>query len=318
MSRYMRAGRPAIHGAMVAQPPHAKALHPQATSANRERTRMRRNEPCFCNSGKRFKHCHGKPDARSPSSADLLRQRQEAARHERQKQQGYGEPIRSFNQQDGNKVVIVGRALMMGKWASFTDFLLDYVAERLGRQWVADEMHRGPEGHPIGQWGSKLGRATGNALPPRGVITKAKINNAFRSLLSIAYSLYLVEHHYQQYDEPLFERMVKRLRVVEGFLATVSEINAAAAFLKAGFVLRYDDDLRAGQHAEFTATYPESARRFSVEVKTRTGPLNPALRSIDQIKLKNKLSQALKKDLPWSRVVFIDINLPDLTLQLSF
>jgi hypothetical protein len=32
---------------------------------------------------------------------------------------------------------------------------------------------------------------------------------------------------------------------------------------------------------------------------------------ISQLKLKNKLSQALKKDLPWSRVVFIDLNIPD-------
>lgn len=83
----------------------------------------------------------------------------------------------------------------------------------------------------------------------------------------MAYNLYLIEHHYEQYEEPLLERMIKKLRVTPGFFATLSEMNAAAAFLKAGFDLRYDNDLHPGHHAEFTATYRRTGRRFSVEVK---------------------------------------------------
>jgi hypothetical protein len=145
---------------------------------------------------------------------------------------------------------------------------------------------------------------------PLGVI-KAKINNGFRSILSAAYNVYLIEHHYEQYDEPLFERILNRLRRPEDFFSTLAETNAAASFLKAGFVLKYEDDLRAGHHAEFIATYPQTRNRFSVEVKTRSGDDRPALNFKDRIKLKNKLSQALKKNLPWKRVVFIDLNIPD-------
>jgi hypothetical protein len=119
-------------------------------------------------------------------------------------------------------------------------------------------------------------------------------------------------NHYEQYDEPLFERIINRLRRPEDFFSTLAETNAAASFLKAGFVLEYEDDLRAGHHAEFIATYPQTRNRFSVEVKTRSGEDRPALSFKDRVKLKNKLSQALKKNLPWTRVVFIDLNIPDL------
>jgi hypothetical protein len=132
-----------------------------------------------------------------------------------------------------------------------------------------------------------------------------------RRLLSAAYNLYLIEHHYEQYNQPLLERLLNRLRVKEGFFATVSETNAAAAFLKAGFVLEYENDLLPGQHAEFTAIDAATDRHFSVEVKTRSG-LDDTSDSKRRLKLKNKLSQALKKKLPWMRVVFIDLNIPEI------
>jgi hypothetical protein len=198
---------------------------------------------------------------------------------------------------------------MIGRWPTFTNFVLDYFAERMGRQWIADEMKLGDAGHPIGQWATKM-REQDTARPP-GIIAKTPINNAFRSLLSAAYNLYLIEHHYEQYDQPLFERMLRRLRVKDGFFAALSETNAAASFLKAGFFLEYENDLRPGQHAEFTATYPTTRRRFSVEVKSRSAASSEGdLKS--RLRLKNKLSQALKKDLPWARVVFVDLNIPEI------
>ncbi|MBB4259975.1 hypothetical protein [Bradyrhizobium sp. CIR3A] len=247
------------------------------------------------------------------AAADLLKRRRDAQRHNRRRQQGYGKPIQYYPLAQGRKAVVIGRALMVGDWSTFTDFLLDYLAERLGRGWIADEMRK-PDGHPIGQWASKMGRSP-RAAVPAGQVAKATINNAFRSVLTLAYNLYLIEHHYEQYNEPLLERLLRRLRVADGFWPAVSEVNAAAAFLKAGFSLRYDDDLAPGEHAEFTATFAETRRRFSVEVKTRTGSISPELNPIDQVKLKNKLSKALRKSLPWTRVVFVDMNLPVLIDQ---
>jgi hypothetical protein len=226
---------------------------------------------------------------------------------ERRAQQGFGKAIQFYQVKDGIAVVI-GRALMVGRWRTFTDFLLDYFAERMGRQWIAAEMQKGIDGHPIGQWASAMREP--QPTKAAGII-KAKINNGFRSILSAAYNIYLIEHHYEQYDEPLFERILNRLRRSQDFFSTLAETNAAASFLKAGFLLEYEDDLRAGHHAEFIATYPQTKNRFSVEVATRSGEHRPALNIKDRIKLKNKLSHALKKNLPWKRVVFIDLNIPD-------
>ena len=266
---------------------------------------MRRNAPCHCGSGKRFKHCHGKLETESA----IDRQRLEAASQQRRLQQGFGKPIQSYPVQNG-RMIVIGRALMIGRWSTFTEFLLDYFAERIGREWIASEMKLGDAAHPIAQWAIEANKHTRNQPHGTGVI-KRRVNNAARSLLSAAYNLYLIEHHYEQYDQPLLERLLNRLRIREGFFASLSETNAAAAFLKAGFFLEYEDDLRPGQHAEFTATYTQTDRRFSVEVKTRSGPDNGGdLRS--RLKLKNKLSQALKKNLPWMRVVFIDLNIPEI------
>lgn len=267
-----------------------------------------RNAPCHCGSGKKFKHCHGKLVTDSDDLLGSLQQRRsEALIRERRAQQGFGKAIQFYSVKDGIAFVI-GRALMIGRWRTFTDFLLDYFAERMGRQWIADEMQKGISGHPIGQWAS----AMRDAQPTNAVgVIKAKINNGFRSILSAAYNVYLIEHHYEQYDEPLFERILNRLRRPHDFFSTLAETNAAASFLKAGFLLEYEDDLRAGHHGEFIATYPQTGNRFSVEVTTRSGEDRPALNVKDRIKLKNKLSHALKKNLPWTRVVFIDLNIPD-------
>ena len=264
---------------------------------------MRRNEPCHCGSGKRFKHCHGTLSTEN----GIERQRIEAALRQRRLQQGLGKPIQSYSLKDG-RLTVIGRAIMIGKWTTFTDFLLDYFAERIGRDWIASELKKWGDGHPLAQWAIEMRKAW--PLPGTG-IRKRIINNAFRSMLSVAYSLYLIEHHYEQYDQPLFDRLLKRLHARAGFFATLSETNAAAAFLRAGFFLDYEDDLKPGQHAEFTATYPTTGRPFSVEVKTRSGTDNGGdLKS--RLKLKNKLSQALKKNLPHTRVVFIDLNIPEI------
>jgi hypothetical protein len=260
---------------------------------------------CTCGSGRKFKHCHG----RYPTQSATNKRRHEASQRQRQEQQGLGKPIVSFPLARG-RAVVVGRQLMTGQWATFVDFLLDYIAQRLGRDWFAIQMSSSTDEHPLGAWGREVAADRGRSGISQG-ITKRRINNGFRSLLSLAYSLYLIEHHYEQYEVPIFEEFIGRLKRNNEFLPTMSEINAAAFFLRAGFKLKYESRRSGGHRAEFIATFPATDRRFSVEVKTRTGAPRAEESLRDRIKLKNKLSQALKKNLPWSRVVFVDLNLPD-------
>jgi hypothetical protein len=276
------------------------------------RALTKRNALCPCGSGKRFKHCHGRhQDEPSDNAAsDLMRRRREAMLQQRRLQQGLGRPIQSYPLENGNRAVVIGRSLMVGQWATFTDFLLSYLAERIGKQWFADEMSKGDNGHPMGKWAVAM-REEADSRPSGVGIVKSKVNNGSRSLHSVAYNLNLIEHHYEQHSEPLFERMLNKLRASNDFASAISETNVAAYFLKAGFFLEYEDDVRPGHHAEFTARFPTSGKCFSVEVKTRTGSIaaHEEKDVVRHLRLKNKLSKALRKRLPWPRVVFIDLNI---------
>jgi len=162
-----------------------EAVLPSSTKQGLEGSNLtRRNAPCPCGSGKRFKHCHGKIEADLSGKTDALRQQQNAAKlHELQRQQGFGKPIKYFPLQ-GRKAVVIGRSIMIGEWPTFTNFLLDYFAERIGRRWIASEMDRGHDAHAIGQW-AHIMRNQDNSVAP-GQISKTTINNAFRSVLSAA------------------------------------------------------------------------------------------------------------------------------------
>ncbi len=82
-----------------------------------------RNDPCFCGSGRKFKHCHGGVQHTLP--ALLTRQKMEkqileegrrlfekhkAEELQRQKQQGFGRPIISIEHQGYRFVAVANRS----------------------------------------------------------------------------------------------------------------------------------------------------------------------------------------------------------------
>ncbi|HTK13945.1 MAG TPA: hypothetical protein VL402_09090 [Xanthobacteraceae bacterium] len=236
----------------------------------------------------------------------MMRDRFEAFEKQRREQQGEGRPIQSFLQPDG-RVVVVGKRLFKSPSKTFHDFLLHYVGLTLGKKWFSTQMAASAP-HPAGDWANALNAERRD--PNRGV---RKASNGARSLLALAYNLYLIEHHYKQYHQPLLDRLLRRLREKDNFFPTLSETYASAAFLKAGFHLEYEDDRAAGEHAEFVATHPRTGRKFSVEVKTRAGPDRQSEGTALRLKVTKKLQRALAKNLPHDRVVWIDLNIPDET-----
>lgn len=263
-----------------------------------------RNETCPCGSGMRFKKCCGSV-SREDSMSSLLTDRIEATEIQRRQQQGHGRPIQAFTQSDG-KIVVVGKRLFKSpKAQTFHDFLLDYVGVVMGKEWFAKQMVLATP-HPAAGWANAL-----NSERRQPHQSPRMACNGTRSLLALAYNLYLVEHHYKQYKLPLLDRLLSRLRRSDDFFPTLSETYAAASFLKAGFDLEYENDRDAGEHAEFTATFPVTGRKFSVEVKTRAGPDRIADGTALRLKVTKKLERALAKNLPHERVVWIDVNIPD-------
>jgi hypothetical protein len=244
--------------------------------------------------------------ARAEAAASLLRDRIEASEKQRRDQQGHGRPIQSFNQNDG-RIVVVGKRLFRSTTKTFHEFLFEYVGQALGIDWFRQQM-QSANPHPAAGWANSM-----NADRRDQERSMRSACNGTRSLLAMAYNLYLIEHHYEQYNHPLLARLLKRLKEPDNFFPTLSETYAAAAFLKAGFLLEFEDDRSAGEHSEFVATHPKTGRKFSVEVKTRAGIDRSDTTAAKRFRISDRLRRALSKALPHNRVVWIDINIADPT-----
>jgi hypothetical protein len=123
-----------------------------------------RNDPCFCGSRRKFKHCHGGVQhtlpnllARDRIEREIVEQgrrhfeKHKAQELQRQKQQGLGRPIISIEYK-GYRFVAVGNKLHYGKWKSFPDFLTNYIKDTLGGEWGNAEIAKPlAERHPLMQ-----------------------------------------------------------------------------------------------------------------------------------------------------------------------
>lgn len=284
-----------------------------------------RNKPCPCNSGKKYKKCCGDPrDAptdRAPpfdiAAVDRARRQAQALLTRRQQQQGLGRPILSAPVQ-GERVVVVGKRFYHSrKWATFHDFLRDYLLGSLGADWSnVEQAKRVTERHQILRW---YAQAVADAKPftnPDGV-TSGPMTGAIQAFLNLAYNIYLIAHHGD--GQAMADIYLQRLRSTrdDAFIGALFETYAAAAFLKAGFTLSYEETKRKSHSSvEFVATWPKTGEQFSVEVKSRVHAADPEapdgpVDEVKRLRVGAKLAKALGKAAAHTRVVMIEINVPD-------
>src|SRR5262245_14519109 len=97
--------------------------------SHKKRNKVGRNEKCPCNSGIKYKYCHGNIQETVPNSSPDLTKRfaeLEALYVQRKLQQGLGNPIIS-TEQNGFRIIAVANRVYWGKWKTFHEFLLDYL-----------------------------------------------------------------------------------------------------------------------------------------------------------------------------------------------
>lgn len=285
-----------------------------------------RNQPCPCGSGKKYKKCHGSFAAAEvgssiPSGLDAAwkahLRKAEARRVQREKQQGLGRSIISC-EHAGYRMVAVANTMHCSKqWRTFQDFLREYLIIRLGRDWFKAELAKPvAERHQIVRWYAQsldhhkqLGKQVGDILV-------SPMTGAQRAYLNLAYNIYLIAHHADAIDDTLLDTILNKLKSErsDDFIGKLFETYAAAAFLKAGFHLAYEDEGDGSiSHVEFVATYPKTRKKFSVEVKSRNrssaedGPID----DIKRLRVGSKLNRALGKEAKFTRVVMIEVNVPD-------
>lgn len=273
------------------------------------RHKLGRNDPCPCGSGKKFKKCHGaateQPNVTCLDSSPEMRLRKMLDEHkalemQRQKQQGLGKPIISTAFK-GHRFVAIGKELHWSeKWKTFHDFLLDYLKICFGKEWWLGELAKTTEEkHPIMIWGELSSKYMIENFSSPGKINVAPTTGAIDAYLGLSYNLYLLAHNVE-----LQKNLLDRLKNHEQFLGAYYETFVAAAFIKAGFEIELEDETDTStSHCEFTATYRETGRKFSVEAKARKGGDADTPPNIGF-----QLHRALQKQANYPRVVFIELN----------
>jgi hypothetical protein len=137
-----------------------------------------------------------------------------------------------------------------------------------------------------------------------GEIYSAPITGAVSAYYGLAYNLYLLAHNVHDIQT----RLLDRLRNPDNFQGAFYETRVAAELVKAGFELEYEDEGDISTtHCEFTATFTQTKKQFSVEAKSR-----PIALRVDgkQLRVGRQLYGALEKQADFDRLIFIDMNRP--------
>ena len=303
--------------------------------------KLGRNDPCHCGSGVKYKKCHGAPNDNVASSAGplpfnvrpisfdevpegarikLFQQLTEEARKEAERVRKFGHvraPISIDHQ--GQKFVAVGNRLLYAKdWKTFHDFLTNYLATVLTREWGNSEIAKPfDQRHPIMQWYHFLCDFQRQHMEKDGQVYVATMSGPVKAYMALAYDLYTLEHH-----SLLQDRLVKRLKINGQFQGARYEAFVAAAFVRAGFDVTLEDETDSvTSHCEFNATHKRTGLRYSIEAKSRhrggilgqPGEQRPSAEiQADVYKL---LQRALMKRAEHERIVCIDVHVPPIPGQ---
>ena len=290
--------------------------------------KIRRNSPCPCGSGRKYKHCCGDPLKEQssggaqrldtlPPEIELALKRHEAQELIRTQQQGLGKPIIAAKVGEHQIVAVADRIHYSKKWKFFSDFLSYHITDVIGGEWGNAEIAKPiEERHPIMQWyDAHCHFQQANEKRPDGTHV-AYATGVVYCYLGLAYNLYLLKHNVELQD-----RFVARLKNRKQFQGAYYELIVANCLIRAGFDLRLEDETdESSKHCEFSAVSKQTGKKYWVEAKMRSvsGLLGrtdadggtPTSKPTSQ--LSRHLREALRKPADEERLIFIDVNAPPL------
>jgi hypothetical protein len=240
-------------------------------------------------------------EAEMQAEMNKFLQRAQADEMQRQEQQGLGKPIIS-SVVNGVRCVAVGDRLYSSpKWISFHDFLHDYIKSLIDSKWADEELKKPTaERHPLLVWYEMTVRYQNQHIRLQGKVSTAPMTGAGAAYLGLAYNLYLAAHNVEV-QKALLRRLMKK----DQFYGAHYETFVAGLFIRAGFDIEFEDEAdTTTSHCELTATFRKTGKKFSVEAKMRGANKKSA-------DVGNQLYAALKKKAAHTRVIFIEVNLPD-------
>jgi hypothetical protein len=277
--------------------------------------RLRRNERCFCGSGKRFKHCHGAWSINNDNDPILnwraVPQRvrdafdmQQLARVRGYDAFGLQRPIVAAADGRDRFIVCGDRLLHWPGGGNFLNFLENDLLQRMGERFRNDSVH------PLNIWWRAM-RDQAHSRHCSGKHTLAS-TVAVMNFFTVAYDLFVVSD-----NSTLRERLLKSLRITHQFHGARYELMIAACLVRAGFAIEFsNEEVSDKRHSDGSALHRRTGRRYSVEMKAkgRNGILGkpgqkplPEAMSCDVSRL---LRDAVAKPADNERLIFIDMNLP--------
>lgn len=241
-------------------------------------TKIRRNAPCPCGSGKKYKKCCGDPlkqtgdilpEVLLPLHMSKVLRRHDSDEAIRIGQQGRGRPIVSTRIGDYTVVAAGNTVHWSTKWRTFSDFLGDYIKKTLGSDWGNAELARPlEERHPILQWYDAYCWFQASHKEKNGEVHSGPMSGIVCCYLGLAYSLYLLDHNVE-----LQARLVDRLKDIRQFQGAYYELIVANCLIRAGFRLELEDEVdQEAKHCEFSARSQTTGKRYWIEAKMRSVP----------------------------------------------
>lgn len=286
-------------------------------------SKIGRNQPCPCGSGKKHKKCCGVTAGtvtnkglpvinRSPDELEQILERFQAKERIRQEQQGLGRPIVSVKWQGNQVVAVKNRVYFSPSWKTFPDFLSDYLKQILVPEWGNAEIAKPlNERHIILQWYDVYCRYQQEVVKGPDEVYEMKMTGVVCCYLGLAYSLYLLDHNVE-----LQNRLVQRLKNIGNFQGAYYELIIANSLIRSGFKLTLEDETdRASKHCEFAAISKHTGKKYWVEAKMRgvngllgKCQLDGTSNAEPTSQLIPHLNKALAKPATDDRLVFIDLN----------
>ncbi|OWQ83066.1 hypothetical protein CDN99_27350 [Roseateles aquatilis] len=260
-----------------------------------------RNSKCPCQSGLRFKECHGRlGDSRTSedlaNAKAILFNRKIAIEHQRQKQQGLGPAISSHTSNETRVLKIGSKEITLPKDQTFLEFLDTYTEHILSSEWWITECEKPDEdAHTVVKWHRQQALQKSRLANIKKGFQLIRFTGAMEASARFAYDLYCLS-----VSNEVQQLLIARLKNAEQFPGAMQEISVAAILLRAGFRLDFEDETDGStKHHEFTATHIGSGIQYSVEAKRSEGSIN---------RIGRLLSSALRKPTRHPRLIFINLN----------
>jgi len=284
---------------------------------------------CPCGSKKKYRNCcfklGVKPDQKFIHPDKKIIE-QKLAQHRISEQYhvahfGHVSEIKSciFN---GKRHVLLGGSIITAddpnkEWQTPMDFLISHLKTTLGNEWF-DAQFNLPEKerHIIATW---LLDSKSTIHDPAQPLKSLQLNGSAFSVAHLAYDLFVINNHGCLADKKIADRLIADLKKIANFNGARYEIFVFATLIRAGFELKLHDQLSGttGRVAECVAIHKQTKVLLQIEAKTRNvrGVLGALEGQRKNIRLYDKLRDAIEKDVADPYVVFMDINLPKLSLD---